>query len=60
MGFYSRIFVEVIELAEEGYDSEQIANKINYKYGHEVITERQIDECVIEYVQDTLAGQEYA
>ena len=57
MGFYSRIFVEVIELAEEGYDSEQIANKINYKYGHEVITERQIDECVIEYVQDT---QEYA
>ena len=52
MGFYSRIFVEVIELAEQGYDAEQIAYKINYKYGHEVITERQIDVCIAEYVQE--------
>ena len=57
MGFYSRIFVEVIELAEQGYDSEQIANKINDKFGHEVITERQIDVCIAEYVQEY---QEYA
>ncbi len=52
MGFYSRIWVEVIELAEQGYDSEQIANKINDRFGHEVITERQVDDCIAEYVQE--------
>jgi hypothetical protein len=53
MGFYSRIWIEVIELAEQGYDAEQIANKVNDKVGHEVITERQVDDCIDEYVQDT-------
>ena len=53
MGFYSGIWIEVIELAEQGYDAEQIANKINDRFGHEVITERQVDDCIDEYVQDT-------
>lgn len=56
MGFYSEIWIEVIELAEEGYDADQIAAKINDRFGHEVITAQQVDNCIVEYVQDTQEG----
>ena len=62
MGFYNKLQVEILELAEDGFTAQQITKKINEKYrpiladGMPLVYQNEIEDLLVEYGEEMRYG----
>jgi len=62
MGFYNKLQVEILELAEDGFTAQQITKMINEKYrpiladGMPLVFESDVEDLLIEYGEEMRYG----
>lgn len=62
MGFYNKLQVEILELAEDGFTAQQITKKINEKYrpiladSMPLVYQNEVEDLLIEYGEEMRYG----